>query len=102
MNVVEIWNVEYYLDGGSYAFSFGSNDGKDYEFFIEVNFTDSHGVTRYSEPVIYLQDYNSGIIVKKFTWEEAQKYVSILSYDNERFLELVNIVNNFGYPPQPY
>lgn len=96
MNVVEIWNTEYYRDGGSYGFSFDSDDGKEYEFFMQVNYTNSHQVTGYSEPVIYLQDCNSGKIVEKFTWEEAQKYVAALSYDNDRFVELVQIINSRG------
>lgn len=92
MKVVEIWNAEYYRDGGSYAFMFVAEDGKEYEFISQVILS-KDGVTSYRPPVIFWQDCNSGKIVRTFTWDQAKKFIEPLSYKSEIFSELKQLVN---------
>ncbi|MEZ5429155.1 MAG: hypothetical protein R2747_23110 [Pyrinomonadaceae bacterium] len=97
MKVEKIWEADVYRDGGSYGFCFDSDDGNWYEFFIQTKaFEQSASDDDYYPPVIYLEGCNSKKVVKEFSWREAQKYVASLKYDNQRFRELVEIVNNNG------
>ena len=97
MKVVEIWNTEYYRDGGSYGFNFDSDDGNEYEFYMQVEYSkDESAVIGYKTPVLYYQETTKLELVKEFSWDQAKEYVSSLKYDDERFYELVEIINNRG------
>jgi len=99
MKVVKIWDADMYRDGGSYGFCFYTDDGQWYEFFLRTAAFDEGLVTSHQAPVIYLEGCNSGRLVQHLSWGEAQDFMQHLSYDNERFTELVQIVANEGRKP---
>lgn len=94
--MLEIWGADIYRDGGSYGFSFDSDDGDWYEFFLQTTAFAPSPSSTHHPPVIYWQGPNSGRIIQRFTWEEGRAFIAPLSYDNDRFRELVAIVNTAG------
>jgi len=90
--VKRIWEADIYRDGGSYGFCFDSDDGRWYEFFLRTRAFDPTAQTSHDPPAIYLEDANSGRLVRNLSWAEARAFVAELSYDNERFRELLAIV----------
>ena len=95
MNVKKIWEADICRDGGSYGFSFDSDDGRRYEFFLLTRAFDGVS-TSHHPPVIYLEDVNSGQIVQRLTWQEAKQFVAPLKYDDARFAELLKIIETEG------
>ena len=96
MKVTKINGADVYRDGGSYGFWFDSDDGSWYEFFIKTRKFEKDPDNDYYPPVIYLEGSNSKNIVQKLSWSEAQEFIKPLAYDNERFKELIKVVNNNG------
>ena len=64
-------------------------------FFQTTVFSAAQDTTHHA-PVIYLDDCNSGRVVRSFSWEEAKKFVESILYSDQRFDELVNVVANEG------
>lgn len=95
MKVIEIFDAQYYRDGGSYAFMFESDDGEEYEFISNVVKMSDDRIM-YKPPVIFWQDCNSGKVVKEFTWKEAKLFLEPLTYENEVFLRLKQLVNRYA------
>lgn len=96
MKVVEIGMADIYRDGGSYGMSFEADDGQVYEFFLETQAFEPGAVESHRTPVLYLGDCNSGNIVVRMSWEEAEAFVAPLRFDDDRFRELVAIVMRHG------
>ena len=95
MNVKEIFNADIYRDGGSYGFCFYSNNGSWYEFFIQRDLRGVSGVD-YFPPQIYLEGCNSKNVITQLSWTQGKEFIKPLKYDNDRFAELTEIVNNNG------
>lgn len=96
VKVKSILYADIFRDGGSYGFGFDSDDGNQYEFFLQTTVFSAAQDTTHHAPVIYLDDCNSGRVVRSLSWEEAKKIVESLHYSDQRFDELVNIVANEG------
>ena len=94
--VKRIWGADICRDGGSYCFCFDSDDGHWYEFFLRTTAFDPLATTSHSPPAIYLESSNDGKLVRNLSWSEGKKFVSQLSYENERFQELLNVVATEG------
>lgn len=94
MKVIKINGADVYRDGGSYGFWFDADDSNWYELFIKVRKLEGEkeATKDYDPPVIYLEGCNSGNIVKKLSWQEANEFILPLSYENERFRGLVEII----------
>jgi hypothetical protein len=94
--VEKIWDADIYRDGGSYGFCFDADDGRWYEFFLRTAaFTEEETCSHFA-PELYLEGCNSGCAVHTFSWTEAKEFVANLSYPNNRFDELVEIVVQEG------
>lgn len=65
-------------------------------FFLQTTVFSATQDTTHHAPVIYLDDCNSGRVVRSLSWVEAKKFVESLHYSDQRFDELVNIVANEG------
>ena len=102
MNVKEIGYVETYRDGGSIGMAFRAKPkgifsrSKWYELFIKNRSFEEKPDTDYYEPKIYLEDCNSGKIIKELTWEDANIFVSKLSNSHENFQTLVQLIKSHG------
>lgn len=96
MKVVEIGMVDIYRDGGSYGMVFEANDGQVYELFLETLAFEPGSLESHRAPVLYLGGCNSGNIVVRMSWEEAEAFVAPLRFDDERFQELIAIVMRHG------
>lgn len=95
MEVQEVWQAEYYRDGGSYSFCFIGEDGKPYEFISQVVLLDS-GAKRYKAPVIFWDNYNSGKVVKALDWQEAKDFIDKLVFDNDIFQEFKALIAEYA------
>jgi len=95
MNVKDIFNADIYRDGGSYGFCFHSDNGSWYEFFIQRDLRRVSG-NDYLPPKIYLEGCNSKNVISELSWEQGQEFIRQLNYNNDRFAELVAIVNANG------
>lgn len=89
--------ADIYRDGGSYGFVFRSDDGKTYEFHLKVVHQSPADCRRYFEPLVFLDNCNSGEVVEHPTWDEAKDFISKIKFKNERFNELSWIVQNRGW-----
>jgi hypothetical protein len=106
MRVVRIWQADIYRDGGSYGFCFDADDGQWYEFFVRrrmrlIQPPDPFAAPTinregYEAPVIYRQGVNSHQVESRLSWAEGKEFIAPLSYDNDRFRELVSIVKSDG------
>ena len=88
MEVTKISHADIYRDGGSYGFTFDSDDGNWYVFFVQYDLE----TRSYQPPAIYLEGPNNDKIVREFTWEEARDFVAPLRFENHRFARLVELV----------
>jgi len=95
IEVKEIFSADMYRDGGSRSFCFHGNGGEWYEFFMEIRRRNGQW-DGYCEPKLYLQSMNHGNAVREFTWDDAIEFVDSLEFDNERFNELVAVVQRRG------
>ena len=64
-------------------------------FFQTTVFSAAQDTTHHA-PVIYLDDSNTGHVVRSLSWDEAKKFVGPLNFSDRRFDELVSIVANEG------
>ncbi|WKB56016.1 hypothetical protein [Eleftheria terrae] len=96
MRVQKIWGADIYRDGGSYGFCFDSDDGQWYEFFLKTRAFEPVSPESHQPPIIYRNGCNSGEVVLRLSWEEAQAFVAPLRYENRRFMELIDIVMTSG------
>ena len=95
MKVQEVWQAEYYRDGGSYSFCFIGEDGEPYEFISKVVPLDS-GAKRYKAPVIFLDNCNSGKVIKALNWGEAKDFIDKLEFDNDIFNEFKALIAEYA------
>jgi hypothetical protein len=99
VHVDKIFMVDICRDGGSYSLCFYSTDGEWYEFFVPIKW-DGDVAVAYETPRLYFRSVNDGNLVRTFAWEEAQQFVAPLQFDNSRFRELVDVLQNRGrFPP---
>lgn len=96
--VDKIFMVEICRDGGSYSLCFYATDKEWYEFFVPIKW-DGESTIGYEMPKLYFRSVNDGNMIRNFTWEEAQQFVSPLSFGNSRFDELVAVCQNQGRAP---
>ncbi len=100
MRVKKIDNCIHYQNCGSYGLLFSAYDGKSYELLVETKSSQGSSVTKYNPPVIFFDDCNSSIVVKKLGWEEAKDFIARLKYDKSShdnyFHEMVNVINGEG------
>jgi len=96
MNVVHVFFADIYRDGGSYGFTFLAEDGHEDEFFLKTRAFEQATSETHAPPVIYREGVNSGVVVKELSWEQGQVFIAPLGYLNDRFDELVHIVNASG------
>ncbi|MCC7702903.1 hypothetical protein IGS59_11665 [Janthinobacterium sp. GW460P] len=96
MKVENILYADIFRDGGSYGFAFNADDGQQYEFFLQTTAFSAAQDTTHHAPVIYLDDSNTGHVVRSLSWDEAKKFVGPLNFSDRRFDELVSIVANEG------
>ena len=93
LKITEIFGVDICRDGGSYSLSFRADDGEWYEFFVQVKGIES---TDYHEPKLYKQGVNGGVVVEEYTWKSASSFLSKISCKEERFAEIVQLVEAGG------
>ncbi len=100
MKVKTIDNCILYQSCGSYGLLFSGYDGKNYEFLVETKPSQDSSITKYNPPVIFFDDCNSSIVVKKLGWQEAKDFIARLKYDKSShdncFIEMVNVINGEG------
>jgi len=97
MKVVQIFRADVYRDGGSLGFQFEGDNGNRYEFFLKTRRFEKGADANYHPPVLFLENCNSGEIVRRMTsWEEAQEFIRPLAFDNDRFRQIQEVVNNRG------
>lgn len=97
MKVAKIWAADVYRDGGSYGFCFDSDDGNWYELFLGTRaFEIPTPQESHFPPVIFLESVNDKKPVRHLSWEEAMDFVAPLRFSNERFKELVSIIERSG------
>lgn len=95
MKIVKVFGADIYRDGGSYGFCFYADDGHWYEFFLQVK-TDELGMICYQNPTIYFEGRNSERIVQRLDWKSARDFILSCHCDENRFHEIVTIVNQEG------
>jgi hypothetical protein len=50
-----------------------------YELLLQVIYVDREPTRNYEPPVIYLENCNSGTIIKRLSWQEAKDFIAPLS-----------------------
>ena len=115
ISVARVFSVDIYRDGGSYGLCFYSPDNEWFEFHVPIQKSFSgRDKPYYHPPRLYLQSVNSGNVIRNFTWEEADEFVSSIlpeqivpsipperlglpeDYELSRFSELVEIIRRRG------
>ncbi len=94
----EIFGADICRDGGSYSLCFYSDDNEWYEFFIPIKW-EGDATVGYNTPILYFNSVNQHRVLRDFTWDEAARFLKPLSYDNQRFNELVEVVRLRGRFP---
>ncbi|MEY4563927.1 MAG: hypothetical protein RLZZ618_3204 [Pseudomonadota bacterium] len=94
--VKNILGVDICRDGGSYSLCFDSDDGRWYEFFLKTRAFDPVAIASHEPPAVYCKGSDDGQLVRNLSWVEGMAFVAQLSFDNERFRELVEILVTEG------
>lgn len=95
-SVKKIWSADIYRDGGSYGFSFDSDDGRWYEFFLKNRAFETGAGASHHAPAIYLKGSNDDRLICSLSWAEGKAFIADLVYDNRRFRELRAVVASEG------
>ena len=93
MEITKIIGADICRDGGSYSFSFESDDDSWYELFVKIK---AIGSKEYHEPAIYRGGFNDGDLIRKLSWSEAKELLQQIKYENPRFKELITLLGNNG------
>jgi hypothetical protein len=106
MRNIKLHYCDLYRDGGSIGLSFSAQGGqgysfselkeglsepylavitmsnwllrrRQYELLLQVKHSENPSTRNYNPPVIYLENCNSGTIVKTLNWQQAQEFASL-------------------------
>jgi len=95
MKVRRVWGADICRDGGSYSLCFDSHDGHGYELFLKTRAFEGAGPS-HEPPVIYRGSVNDGDAVQSLSWQEAKAFVAPLSFEGDRFEELLRLIDTEG------